>query len=133
LYSFELMVNGDIVKEWPGKHSGLALIGFQSVALDETLLVTLVKKFTGKFDPVLHKREEVVAQSSPVLPCPTNKENCPYCKSNETEFYSTVRKTALRTEVFCPADRCGYLLKPSCIGGNFFDYHLCIHKVDENA
>jgi hypothetical protein len=47
----------------------------------------------------------------------------------EREFHSTTRETAIRAEVMCPSDRCGYMLKPSKCGGNFFDYDYCIGGV----
>lgn len=60
-------------------------------------------------------------------PCPSDTSKCKWRKSMSTEFYSTTRKTAFRTEVICPADRCGYDIKDGHIGGSFFDYELC-HK-----
>lgn len=128
-YIFKLFVNDFITKEWPGNLAGLALLAFNSLSLCEDYKVVLQKYFVGeesKFDPVLHKKTEIVAKSNPNTPCPKNPNECVYRKSQEKEFISATRPTTLRIEIIQPCDHCGFLLKPEHSGGSFFDYGYCI-------
>jgi hypothetical protein len=85
--------------------------------------IELVHEYKGdNFDPVLHS--PVVERFGELPPCP-NEGKCSWRKSIKEAFYTTPRKTALRTEVIAPQDRCGYMLLPNCKGGYFWDYAPC--------
>lgn len=102
---------------------GLAYMKFESAKM--LGMAELHKIYAGQnFDPVLHQTK--VERGGITPPCGNDPKQCQYRKSIQSEFYSTPRRTAFRTEVICPADRCGWLLKPHRIGGQFDDYGYCI-------
>ena len=120
-WTYKIFINGEQVNETNLR--GIAYMMFDSAKM--LGLAELHRVYTGtNYDPVLHWT--VVERGGIYPPCNDNKKQCPYRKSMEAEFYSTPRKTAFRAEVMCPSDRCGYMLKPSRVGGAFDDYALCI-------
>lgn len=120
---YKIFINNELVDEEPLK--GMAYLKFESAKM--LGLAEMHEVYTGDdFDPVLHST--IVHRGGIYPPCQDNKKDCSYRKSISNEFYTTTRTTAVRTEVICPSDRCGYMLKPSKIGGNFFDYARCIYE-----
>ena len=117
---YEIWLHGEKIDETDLK--GIAWLKFESAKL--VGMAELREIYNGdNFDPVLH--QTVIHRGGIKPPCPENTENCTYRKSISADFYNTPRKTAFRTEVMAPKDRCGFKLKPSKIGGSFFDYDFC--------
>jgi len=103
----------------------MAWLKFESAKL--LGLAELHEVYVGdNYDPVLHTT--TIHRDGIFPPCQNTRKECPYLKTVKQDFYSTPRITAFRTEVMCPDDRCGFMLKPSKIGGSFFDYDICIGK-----
>lgn len=118
---YEIWLHGEKIDETNLK--GIAWLKFESAKL--VGFAKLFEIYDGdNFDPVLHTT--IVHSGGIKPPCPENKVDCQYRKSIKSDFYSTPRKTAFRTEITCPIDRCGFLLKPSKIGGVFTDYDYCL-------
>lgn len=116
-------INGVDVEVVDGALSGLAHLKFDSVSLRDDLRVVLYEcNFGEGFDPVLHSRRRPIKVSDAERPC---KKDCSWRKSIESDFYTTPRITSVRSEVMCPGSRCGFLLKPECYGGSFWDYDYC--------
>lgn len=121
-WTYKIYLHGEQVDETPLE--GIAWLKFESAKM--LGLAELHKVYVGyNYDPVLHFT--VVHKGGILPPCNSDTKKCLYRKSIAPEFYSTSRKTAVRAEVMCPSDRCGYMLKPSKIGGDFFDYAECIN------
>ena len=120
-WTYKLYMHGEQVDETDLR--GLAFMKFESLKL--LGLAELHEVYTGDdFDTVLHST--IVHRGGLYPPCPEDPKQCSYRKSISNDFHSTTRKTAFRTEVMCPSDRCGFTLKPSKLGGEFFDYGFCI-------
>lgn len=132
-YVYAIEINDDDVEQV--QLEGLAHLKFDCLALTEDR-ITLRRIWAGEekdFDPVLHDRNKVLKHKPAQAPCSTDKHRCPYLKSKKTEFTNTVRPTALRVETMEPSDRCGFLLRPYCRGGDFWDYAICIHRPAHNS
>ena len=120
-WEYKLYLHDELVCETDLR--GIAHIQFEGLKL--LGLAELREVYRGNnFDPVLHST--IVHRGGIYPPCPENPQSCKYRKSMSMDFNTMTRKTAFRTEVMCPGDRCGYMLKPSKIGGDYFDYGLCI-------
>ena len=121
-WTYKLFIHGEQVDETELK--GLAFLKYESAKM--LGLAELHEVYIGEdFDPVLHST--IVHRGGIYPPCPDNKKCCSYRKSVSNEFYTTTRTTAVRSEIICPGDRCGYMLKPSKCGGEFFDYAYCLN------
>ena len=119
-WTYRIYLHGEQIDETP--LSGLAWLKFESAKM--LGLAELHEVYVGQnFDPVLH--QTTIHRGGEMPPC---ENKCPWRKSIDKEFHSTIRPTALRIEVMPPGDRCGYMLKPSRIGGDFFDYDYCINR-----
>lgn len=120
-WTYKIILHGELIDETPLR--GIGWLKFESAKLLGR--AELHEVYVGnKYDPVIHKT--IVHRGGILPPCPDAREKCPYLKTVEHDFYSTPRTTAFRTEVMCPSDRCGFMLKPSKIGGSFYDYDFCI-------
>jgi hypothetical protein len=120
-WTYEIFINGEKVDETDLR--GIAYMKFESAKL--VGLAELHRVYNGEnYDPVIHFT--TVERGGIFPPCPQNTGKCSYRKSVKNDFHSTTRPTAFRTETMCPGDRCGFLLMPSKIGGDFFDYGYCI-------
>ena len=118
---FKIYLHGEQIDET--FLEGVAQLKFESAKM--LGLAELHKVYVGvNFDPVLHFT--IIHKGGIIPPCDSNSKKCHYRKSVSIDFHSTSRKTSVRAEVMCPSDRCGYMLKPSKIGGSFFDYAECL-------
>jgi hypothetical protein len=120
-WTYKIYLHGELIDET--SLAGIAFLKFESAKL--LGLSELHEVYTGpSFDPVLHRT--IIHRGGIHPPCSDRPQKCEYRKSMSASFYNTPRRTAFRTEVLCPTDRCGFMLKSSCIGGQFFDYAPCI-------
>ncbi len=119
-WTYRLYLHGDLIDETP--LVGIASLKFESAKM--LGLAELHEVYIGAdFDPVLHTT--IIHRGGIKPPCNPQPAKCQYRQSLERSFYATSRPTALRVEVVCPTDRCGYMIRPSRIGGNFWDYAAC--------
>lgn len=127
-WMYEIYLNGEKVDETDLR--GMAYLKFESAKLLGYAEIRRI--YSGNnYDPVLHYTTS--ERGGIVPPCPEDTKNCTYRKSMSIEFYSTTRPTSFRTETICPGDRCGFMLKPSKIGGGFFDYDYCLRGERRDA
>jgi hypothetical protein len=124
-WKYVVYINGEMVDE---THEPLsAYMKLESAELLEMGVCELQQVYDGPsehYDPVIHGTR-ILERGGNFPPCPSNHAQCPYRKSRQNDFYSTPHPTAYRVEVMPPVDRCGYLLKPKRIGGDFSDYAPC--------
>ena len=121
-FHYEIFVNSEYVKSYPGDLAGLAHLGFDSLAYDPEINIELRRVVDLGFDPVLHTSKSlIIRKKSAETPC---CDNCKYMKLPDG-IMATTRPTALRVESMDLHPRCGFLLKPSCVGGSYFDYDAC--------
>jgi hypothetical protein len=122
-WRYEIYINSELVDTT--MLQGIAELKFKSAELLEFGIVEMRKIYQGNnYDPVLHYTEYKCGGILP--PCPPHGEPCKYHKSKIDDWASTSRPTAFRMEVMPPQSRCGFLLKPHGIGGDFYDYAPCI-------
>jgi hypothetical protein len=120
-WTYQIYLHEELVDETP--LSGIAFLKFESAKL--LGFSELHEIYTGpSFDPVLHRT--IIHRGGIHPPCSDRPQKCEYRKSMSASFYGHTRPTSFRTEVVCPSDRCGYMIKLSRLGGNFFDYAPCI-------
>lgn len=126
VYEYQIYGNGELVNSTPLK--GIAWLEADTLAMND-FYTEIHEVYTGdSYDPVLHGTRIVRKENPP--PCP-EEGPCKFKKSKKEGFLNTTRPTALRTEPMCPQDRCGWMLRPSCLGGTFFDYSPCIGRKAE--
>ena len=130
---YKIIINGDLMKTYYEPLFGLAKLAFDSACYNKDLNVVLERKIIDEedFDPVLHGTKTKILYNRPAItPCYhkniSSNKKCPYLKNAERDFINTPRPTALRVEAIAPSNRCGFLLKPTKLGGHFFDYDYCV-------
>ena len=118
---YKIYLHGEQIDE--EKLRGIAFMKFEYAKL--LGLAELHEAYVGAdYDPVLHTTK--VHRGGIYPPCTETKCDCPYHKSIAGSFFTETRPTSFRTEVMSPGDRCGFMLKPSKAGGDFFDYDYCL-------
>jgi hypothetical protein len=119
-WTYQIFIHGEKVNET--NLSGIAYMMFGSAKLIG--LAELHRVYVGtNFDPVLHYT--TVERGGIYPPCCEDKNQCRYRQSLASEYY-VPRPTAFRIETMCPQDTCGFMLKPSRLGGRSDDYAPCI-------
>ena len=125
-WMYKIYINGELVETT--NKEGMAHLKFETAVLTGSY-AQLLRFYNGdNFDPVLHSPVLLREENNP--PCPPHGK-CKWRKSMREAFLSSTRPTAFRIEIPEPQDRCGWMLKPGCLGGSFYDYGCCILPLGE--